>query len=112
MGSSPGPWRWTYLAFGDPAFDPEDGPGTSLHDRDGSPLGFYDEGPNSGGRSPENIANRGLIAAAPEMATMLKSLEWAGICEGRRNQCCSCLNFSDEGHSPDCRLAKLLGELP
>lgn len=68
MRNSPGPWCW---GDGEPV-DPRDWPSYSLSAADG-PMGFYDEGPDSCGGSPENTANRALIAAAPEMLELLRT---------------------------------------
>lgn len=50
----------------------------------------------------------GLAKLFPRMAAMLKELEWVhgtcAICEAR--------NWLEQPHEPDCRLAKLLKELP
>lgn len=66
---SPGPWRWGKAdEEGEYMLD-------SLHAADG-PMGFYDEGPDSCGKSEENRANRALISEAPAMAELLR--EFAG----------------------------------
>lgn len=55
----------------------------------------------------------------PRMASLLRELEWADT--GERGfsdsdlpdtRCPICGELGYNGHSPDCRLAKLLGELP
>lgn len=63
-------------------------------------------------------ANATLIAKAPEMASLLRELEWADT--GERGfsdsdlpdtRCPVCHAYGYRGHSPDCRLATLLREL-
>lgn len=79
MSHSPGPWRWGY----EPA--DECGPerhGDSLQGPAGA-LGFYDEGPDARGKSPENLANRALIAAAPRMLELLRLINQVAMLHPR-----------------------------
>jgi hypothetical protein len=56
------------------------------------------------GWTPEP-ADRALIRLAPDMAAMLRELEWSGT-----GRCPSCTEVDE--HDPNCRLAALLRELP
>jgi hypothetical protein len=53
--------------------------------------------------------NAALIAAAPDMLAMLKSLEWN---DGGWCPICYRKYEHGGGHAPDCKLAALLRELP
>ena len=57
--------------------------------------------------------NAKLIARAPEMASMLKELEWAAVDHrDMEPRCPECDARAKDGHAPDCRLAALIKELP
>lgn len=58
-------------------------------------------------------ANATLIAKAPEMAAMLKELEWVGTYDAYKPSCPVC-GQGQEGkvHESDCRLSLLLRALP
>ena len=52
-----------------------------------------------------------LIAAAPDMATLLRELEWTPFVSlGSRTSyvCPACGNFEPHRHAPDCKLDALL----
>ena len=111
MKASPGPWRW----------DVEAHSSNVLRAADGDTIALYDM-PYSRARGEMDVANRALIAAAPDMASMLRELEWRGQATGFLD-CCPCCGGIrailiarseglEPGHKPDCRLAKLLSELP
>jgi hypothetical protein len=111
VGSSPGPWAW------EPE-DPEDGQPYSLFSK-GVPytesgLSVYFE--PGGDATPTDLANLTLIAKAPEMAAMLRELEWSGLDDfDEAGVCPVCGNGKYNGHdmsTPPCRLASLLKELP
>lgn len=44
----------------------------------------------------------------PKMASMLRRLEWASGYDG----CIRCERNREDGHTPDCRLAALLRDIP
>jgi len=54
-----------------------------------------------------------LAAKAPEMAQMLRELEWADMKPlSATPRCPSCVGNPSLGHAPDCKLASLLKDLP
>lgn len=65
------------------------------------------------GDSAETKANANLIAKAPEMLELLKQLEFPNSYNGYDEGycCCFCQNTEEQGHSPDCKLGKLLKEV-
>lgn len=86
---SPWPWRWT-----------ENG----LFDADGVQVidNHYDP----------TEADQIIIAKAPEMAALLRELEWADHGEPYTS-CSVCGAAKEDGqHAPDCRLSVLLRSLP
>ena len=112
---SPGPWRWGWVDDdGDVCAD------DSLHDGQANAMGIYDE---SGRRKePGHEIDRALIAAAPEMAAMLRELEWAGESEHWQGVRACLFCRGDEpgdkasrpeevGHRPGCRLSSLLNRM-
>ena len=111
--ASPGPWRWGWVDS-----DGDEGATDSLHDGNANPMGFYNEGMRS---NPSREGNRTLIRLAPDMASILRSLEWSHCSESWGPACPVCGGHKDHGHhgekinvniKPPCRLAKLLSELP
>jgi hypothetical protein len=60
-----------------------------------------------------NLADIPVIEAAPEMAAMLRELEWACDCGYYTGvACCPCCHCrEEEGHADDCRLAALLAKV-
>lgn len=112
MGASPGPWRWSRNAAG------KEFVGSHLQAANGSAVFEVDYG-----TPVEGDADRTLIRLAPDMASMLRELEWYG------GSCPRCgverfTGHAGEGmaehlvpvepppHAPDCRLAALLAEIP
>jgi hypothetical protein len=62
-------------------------------------------------RGPTSDEVGKLAAAAPEMARLLLSLEWADghwSVNHRGGGCLSCGSARDEGHREDCRLVAVL----
>ena len=58
--------------------------------------------------SEEQQANATLIAAAPELLSMLEELEWADYrCEGL-SKCPACQSAKYRGHAKNCELAALI----
>lgn len=98
---SPGPWSWGEYDDQDLINDDK------LCQHNGSPMGFYDESGLRG--DPTHEANRALIAKSPEMAAMLRELQFCGQWRDRQTHCPIC---DGNPHTPDCRLAALLKELP
>lgn len=49
-----------------------------------------------------------LAAAAPEMATLLRDMEWSGDDERAGYYCPSCNGLQLKGHRSDCRLEACL----
>jgi len=113
---SPGPWKWME--------PPHVGDGPVLLDRNGNEVCNFG---NTSWHEPEggiepSPADRTLIRLSPDMASMLRELEWTGagsalgpwggvvascpICEAKSPK------YDGNGHAPDCRLAALLAELP
>lgn len=100
---SPAPWRWAGLS--------------------GDLVAANDQAVMTDGR-PFLEVDAALIARAPEMAAMLRELEWAGAEDypdaGARRCCPLCRKFylrpergmPDALHTPDCRLSALLRDLP
>lgn len=115
---SPGPWGWGEYDDQDLVNDDK------LCQQNGYPMGFYDESGMRG--DPTHEANRALIAKAPELAAMLRELEWSGcdfddrnrayqacpVCKARTNAHNAVTGKPPEPHTPDCRLAALLRDLP
>lgn len=102
--SSPGPWRW----------DADERSRNVLRAADGDTIATYDEAYLKP-RGAVDIANRALLASAPELLEMLRKLEWvkdeectAG--DGLSCPCCGWVKHTT-GHAPDCRLSELLGRL-
>ena len=89
--ASPGPWKWV-------PFKNWDG---GLQASDGTWVISNDETDNT----PENRHDATLIRLAPDMASMLRQLE------DTQEICPICSSYAEE-HALDCRLAKLLSELP
>jgi hypothetical protein len=62
----------------------------------------------------EASANATLIVAAPEMLSMLETLEWGGQVDhpqgGTEDGCPYCGAAKRWGHVPDCKLAALLAK--
>lgn len=44
-----------------------------------------------------------------EARALLKEHQWGNCCECTEDHCPSCLFGRDEGHTPDCKLAALIG---
>src|SRR6476659_1621639 len=65
--ASPGPWRW----------DVEAHSSNVLRAADGDTIALYDM-PYSRARGEMDVSNRTLIRLAPDMASMLRELEWRG----------------------------------
>lgn len=70
---------------------------------------------NHGGNDSEALANAKLIAAAPDMLTVLRDLEWTGLNDGRgvtHAMCpaCSALKSRGSGHNPHCGLAAAIAK--
>lgn len=108
MGASPGPWRWgwkhraenetaLYLESADPGMD-----------RVLAVEPWVDEP----GIEVSGNADATLIRLAPDMASMLRELEWEGRTEGGIFICPICRGSESVGHAPDCRLSALLAEIP
>jgi hypothetical protein len=100
---SPGPWTWGVQGDGGEVLLQD-----SLHDANRGPLGIYSEGR---GAKPVNLV---LIAKAPELASMIRELEWSypgGEYSDDPMWCPVCSEAQNSGHAPDCRLAALLSEL-
>lgn len=95
-GASPGPWRWR----------PEPHSSNVLIAADGDTIATYDEAYLQP-RGPRDEVNRALIASAPEMASMLRSLEWFND-TGHGSTCPRCLAGISRGHATDCPLDALL----
>lgn len=100
-GASPGPWMWR-----------TDERWFELFDATGKSMEI--ETTEANGRVlPGDLA---LIASAPEMAAMLRQLEWVDVRSEQRH-CPVChegeggLVVTDAGHAPDCRLATLLDKV-
>jgi hypothetical protein len=99
---SPGPWRW-YQEAGRrmPILRASDDTGVIIWGRDFDSCEYGD---------------KALIAAAPDMAAMLRELEWQFNDRAGVGVCPSCRCTEDVGygggHAPDCRLASLLKALP
>jgi hypothetical protein len=99
MGASPGPWDWE----GDTNWLLLDACGREIIRIDGD---------SSVGPGPKDAT---LIRLAPDMASMLRELEWEGDGgEGAppHETCPICYAVKQAGHTPDCRLSALLMELP
>jgi hypothetical protein len=98
---SPGPWKWWY--------DKEDGKG-ALVDANGESVVYADHR----GVDVVTPEDARLIAKTPEMAQMLRELEFRKRHDADFDPeyCPMCGNTRDEGHAPDCKLAILMKELP
>lgn len=103
---SPGPWFWRPEAHSTNCLAASDGLTVAIYDRSNYP-----------GENPHEPADKALLAAAPEMAAMLRSLEWAGGAPGPL-ECPECgrVKLVNDGkggtvinkHDSDCRLSSLL----
>jgi hypothetical protein len=110
---TPGPWRWVYDDLVDAAGK------DVLHVDPGWQTECTEEPPSL--RVSE--VNKRLIAKAPELASMLRELEWSGGGGYEEPVCCPECSAEPKAftgdprpgcgmHYPDCRLAALLRELP
>lgn len=61
------------------------------------------------GKKPDGTTG----CAAPAMAQMLRSLEWAAMdYRDMEPRCSECDARAKDGHAPDCKLAALIKEIP
>lgn len=94
-GASPAPWAW----------DKEWHSKNVLRSADGYTVAIYDRVNWLSRVEPEvDEPNKALLSAAPEMAAMLRKLEWAGDMIPRCPQC----GCSKPEHRFDCPLNALL----
>ena len=97
MSHSPGPWRWNEY---------RDGELLCLESADGKDVMVIRDG------KPPCDADEFLIALAPEMAELLRALEWEGMDYSGADTCPSCDAYRVAGaHAMDCKLASVLARL-
>lgn len=64
--------------------------------------------------TPQDEANAYLIAAAPDLLAVLKSVEWSGLTdaeEGGLSDACPCCDAEEgDGHHDGCKLAAALAK--
>src|SRR5688572_8705093 len=94
---SPGPWRW-YQEAGRrmPILRASDDTGVIIWGRDFDSCEYGD---------------KALIAAAPDMAAMLRELEWSAVDHRDMEPRCPMCDRLRPTHAQDCRLEALLDEV-
>ena len=88
--TSPGPWSWGAGA----------GKWVLCDANDKRMISFHEWSIEPGDMS--------LIAAAPELAEMLSELQFGS---GNGDSCSYCSRRERDGHTPECRLGRLLGRV-
>lgn len=114
MSHSPGPWRWTRgrRELTRNTTDEE----KRVLAKTTAFTAWADTPILDIGQIIPTEADAALIQRSPEMAEMLRELEWQENPAYETFHCPACDGFKPPGiatgHTPDCRLAALLRELP